>query len=1072
VEQNEEVGVNDTGRLVRQRAPAARVVVVAAALLLAMVPALQPLLSDDLTCGYDNTFQFWRAVQIDALWRQGVVYSRWAPDMAQGFGFPVFLFASPFPASLVALLHRVGLAWARAMNATFALGMVLGGLGMFWLAQGVFGRGRPWPVSVEIGFVAAVAYVYAPFQAYDVFNRGSLWEGFAWAFPPFALLGVHRWAVERDRRFLLLGVGGLAATVLSHHVFAFLFGPVLAVWVIAQAIARRDRNVVARGVLVGVLALGVTAFFWLPPLLERGYVQTERLLGTWVFDFRYNFLSWRHLLAPPRAADPLLLNDWPEKSLGLVPVLVALLPAIGWRRMRRWARWQVGSLWGLVVLMALLTLPLSLPAWERIPLLAYVQFPWRCLGPAAFCVALLIGAGYGALADRVGWAGTSWRVTILAGVVGAIVAGSAWGWFYPAHCAAVGDTSLAAMIAWERATDTIGTTAKGEYLPVWVQRFPDAPVDADGTVTWPLERLPAEGLPAGGRILAAEYGALDASIELATPIAFRARYLAFFYPGWRVTVDGQPTDGRPEPETGLLTFEVPEGQHRIEVTFGETPLRRTADVLAVVSVAAVAWAYVKASRATASSREERDEAAHGWRQSLALLAVTVAMVVVKVGVADRMQVLWRGTRLQHDGQLAGAAEPRNVTFGRQAVLLGIEALPESFRPDHAPDMTLYWRALTPTGEDWHVGLTLVGPEVADGSARERWAVGLRSARWARTPPRIVQWPRDGYARMDFHMDVPPGMPPGTYTLVMALFDRATATPVSVLNAEGNPVGPELALGDVTLLPPDEPPDLASLDVEAADPLRCGPVMLWEAGLDRESAGPGDLVTLRMVWEAVLAPSEDMRVTLVLRDEAGTEVRTWDRPPVAAWWPTRLWQSEQRWVGRAEIRLPGSLESGVYTLALSLAGCDLGSWPLSVEAPERAWRVPQGFTRGGAELGEVVALAGYRIAADTVAAGERLDVALAWEALAEMDISYRVYLHLIEPGGRILTQDDGEPVAWTRPTTGWAVSEVVVDVRSLGVPADAEPGVYEVRVGMYGPDGVRLQTASGQDGIAIGVVRVE
>ena len=49
------------------------------------------------------------------------------------------------------------------------------------------------------------------------------------------------------------------------------------------------------------------------------------------------------------------------------------------------------------------------------------------------------------------------------------------GWFYPRHCGSPGEPSIAGMIEWERATDTLGTTAKGEYLPIWVHRMPQDP---------------------------------------------------------------------------------------------------------------------------------------------------------------------------------------------------------------------------------------------------------------------------------------------------------------------------------------------------------------------------------------------------------------------------------------------------------------------------------------------------------------------------------------------------------------------------------------------------------------------
>ena len=48
--------------------------------------------------------------------------------MAHGLGFPLFVFVSPLSAYVVALFHAVGLPWTVALNATFALGVVLGGL--------------------------------------------------------------------------------------------------------------------------------------------------------------------------------------------------------------------------------------------------------------------------------------------------------------------------------------------------------------------------------------------------------------------------------------------------------------------------------------------------------------------------------------------------------------------------------------------------------------------------------------------------------------------------------------------------------------------------------------------------------------------------------------------------------------------------------------------------------------------------------------------------------------------------------------------------------------------------------
>jgi len=574
--------------------------------------AIQPLLTTDFTCGYDNVFHMWRAVELGHCLRQGYLYPRFAPDMAHGYGFLLFNFVSPGSAYIAALLNLLGLSWPLAINTTFVLGMLLGGLFAFILARDLFG-----PVA---GPVAAVAYLFAPFQAYDVFNRGGLSESFAWAFPPLVLWAVHRWSTRAERRFLLLAALSLAGFIFTHNLFAFLFAPLLAGWVLLEGYLARDWRVIGRGALAGLLGLSLCAFFWLPGLAERGWVQTNRLLGTWVFDYRNNFLDLSQLLAPPRVVDPTLINDWPPKSLGLLPALIALLPLVRWRWLHRSTRYRAGLLLASTAGFAFLTLPVSRLLWDHLPLLPYVQFPWRFLGPAAFCSALLAGI---AVAPRT----TNLRpisntqypiahcptpplkgpplkgpplkgglqppsvhcpIVLAAIIIIALLVLGNLGWFYPRRCPPAKDTSIAGMIAWERATDTLGATAKGEYLPIWTHTMPEDPaLDATYGAGGPIVRMPPESLPEGAHVLHADYGPVDATIVLDTPAPFRARYLAFYYPGWRVIVDGNPVPISPTDPDGLVSFDVPAGRHTIRVRFDETTLRLTADALSILSLVAL-----------------------------------------------------------------------------------------------------------------------------------------------------------------------------------------------------------------------------------------------------------------------------------------------------------------------------------------------------------------------------------------------------------------------------------------------------------------------------------------------------
>lgn len=113
----------------------------------------------------------------------------------------------------------------------------------------------------------------------------------------------------------------------------------------------------------------------------------------------------------------------------------------------------------------------------------------------------------------------------------------------------------------------------------------------------------------------------------------------------------------------------------------------------------------------------------------------------------------------------------------------------------------------------------------------------------------------------------------------------------------------------------------------------------------------------------------------------------------------------------------------------------------------------------AQLGAEIALLGYELPHDTLAAGERLHLTLYWQAHVPPTRSYKVFAHLYDAQGQVVAQVDSIPMSWGYPTTEWQAGEVVEDRLQLPLAPELAPGRYQLFIGMYDAEsGARLPLA--------------
>lgn len=101
-------------------------------------------------------------------------------------------------------------------------------------------------------------------------------------------------------------------------------------------------------------------------------------------------------------------------------------------------------------------------------------------------------------------------------------------------------------------------------------------------------------------------------------------------------------------------------------------------------------------------------------------------------------------------------------------------------------------------------------------------------------------------------------------------------------------------------------------------------------------------------------------------------------------------------------------------------------------------VPDGLTPSSLVFGDKIALKGFDIQAQ-----DGLTLSLHWEALAEIDADYSLFVHVMDASSQLAAQFDGQP---RLPTSVWPPGYPLID--SLTLPAP--PGQYQVFIGFYDP----------------------
>jgi len=532
--------------------------------LVLIIPAFLKLIRPGYFPMHDD-LQAIRLLQMDKCIKDGQIPCRWVPDMGYGYGYPQFNYYNPLPYYLMEGFHLFGLGYLDSIKLGLVVSILASAVGMFLLGKSLWGTAG--------GFISGLLYTYAPYRAVDIYVRGAMGEVWAFVFLPFVFYS-SREVIKGRRKAILWLALSLAALFTSHNITSLIFIPVFVSWVIFTYFSlygspipssRKELKNVFLGISWG---FAISAFFLLPAWLEREFVHIETLLQGY-FNYLAHFVSLNQLLFSNYwgyGSSQLGPFDEISLSVGLVhwllPLLVLGLLAF-FRKKKEFLLVLFFAGFGWVALF--LTHQKSVWVWDRLSILAFLQFPWRFLILAVFCFSIAAG-GMATLFTKKG----SYKYLML---IASILLISYSGLFRPRAWLDITDEDKFSGELWQKQL----TVSIFDYLPIYAEQPP----------TQEAPKRPTLVRGEGG-IIQGEKGTdwQQWEIFVASSEAL-VRLPLYYFPGWKVWVDKEETPIDYQNELGLITFLVPRGRHQVLAKLTETPIRKTGNLVSLVSLAII-----------------------------------------------------------------------------------------------------------------------------------------------------------------------------------------------------------------------------------------------------------------------------------------------------------------------------------------------------------------------------------------------------------------------------------------------------------------------------------------------------
>lgn len=563
-------------------------------ILIISIPSFISLLNNNFFPMHDDQ-HIARLFLLDQGLRQGSIYPRWVDILGFNLGYPLFNFYPPLIYYVGETFHILGFSLIWSVKLTFIAGFFFGALGMFLLSKKI--------TDTWAAFLSTVLYTYFSYHAVLIYVRGALAEFFAMAVLPYVFLAIITLAKKTSlKNSIFLGIS-LAILILTHPLIAvpslFYIGALFIFYII---IVKDKLKFFTHFLLGGIAGLSLSAFFWLPSMIERKFTLVDNILTKELASFKIHYIFPSQFIYSPWGFGASLQGpvDGMSFQLGKIHgglVIISVILSFAYFTSLRAKRSNLDKgiatsspiprndglkyffFFLILFLFSLfMTTEYSGFVWNNVKYLWYLQFPWRFLTFTGIFMSIVGGYVIYFLKESI-----SQNKLFVIGVtllVSIGVIGTYQKYFKPSRYILTTDKQLTSFeeIAWRVSRTSF------EFIPKEVKTTKSdlnttiPVIDKNHIVTSSYEIT--EGY-ADIKQVENKFEKKSFTITASTPVKFRLN--TYNFPGWKAYIDGQSTSVNESDDYKRINIKIPAGNHALLFKFENTLVRTIANALSWLS---------------------------------------------------------------------------------------------------------------------------------------------------------------------------------------------------------------------------------------------------------------------------------------------------------------------------------------------------------------------------------------------------------------------------------------------------------------------------------------------------------